>query len=111
MRAWTCVAAFLFLFMLAGCGGSTGNSDIGSVTAVKVTCNPTTITSGQTSQCTASLTCTGKACYNVPTWSATVGTIDINGLFTAPPTDVTLQVNISANVAGVLGSAVVIVNP
>jgi hypothetical protein len=96
----------------AACGGS-GNSNTGTVTSVTVSCSPSTITSGQTSQCTATVTGTGNFSSNV-TWTASAGTISTSGLFTGPQTDVTLLATITATSTqntSISGTANVTVNP
>ncbi len=93
------LAAFLSVFgvvslFLSGCGG--GSSSGGStppptnptITAVSVSCNPTSLPAGQTSQtssCTASVQGTGSFSSAV-TWSASAGTITASGVYTAPAT-------------------------
>jgi hypothetical protein len=54
-----------------------------SITSVSVTCNPTTLNTGGTSQCTAAVQGTGSYSSAV-TWSASAGTINSTGLLTAP---------------------------
>ncbi len=54
-----------------------------SVTLVSITCSAPTVTTGQTSQCSATVQGTGNFSPSV-TWSASVGTISPAGLFTAP---------------------------
>lgn len=66
--------------MACGGGGSSSNP---TITAVTVTCTPTAVQSGQTSQCTAAVTGTGTYTTAV-TWGTTAGTIDSAGLLTAP---------------------------
>lgn len=56
-----------------------------AVTAVAVTCTPATIGPGATSQCAATVQGTGTFSSAV-TWTATGGTINASGLFTAPGT-------------------------
>ncbi len=55
----------------------------GTATAVGVTCTPSSVATGATSQCSATVQGTGNYSSAV-TWSASGGTIDSNGLFTAP---------------------------
>jgi hypothetical protein len=56
-----------------------------SVSSVTVVCSPSTIGPGSTAQCSA--TVQGTAGYSSAlTWTATAGTVDANGLFTAPTT-------------------------
>jgi hypothetical protein len=98
------------LTLMAGCGGGGGSS---AITSVTVTCSPSTILYGQTSQCSATVTGTGNFNSGV-TWMASVGTISSAGLYTAPSQGVLeLQVTITATSVqntGVSGTAAVIVS-
>ncbi len=72
---------------LAGCTGGTFTSTTqsSSITSVSVSCVPTSVQAGQTSQC--SVTVTGSGSYSsAVTWSAVYGTITSSGLYTAPST-------------------------
>ena len=60
-----------------------------------MTCTPTSVQSGQTSQCTATVTGTGSFIDTV-TWTASIGSIDTNGLYTGPAVTVNTQVTITA---------------
>jgi len=117
VRSATITAALCCLLAMAGCGGSSYNynpNDNGSVYSVTVTCDPTTIQSGGTSQCTSSLGCTGKACMSYVYLSASAGSINYAGVFTAPETDTSLQVTITGTVPGtppIVGTTIVTVNP
>ena len=62
-----------------------------TITSVSVACNPTTIDTGTTSQCSATVAGTGSYSSSV-TWSTSTGAIDSNGLFTAPATAATATV-------------------
>lgn len=55
----------------------------GTITSVSVTCSPSTLATGQTSQCNAKVQGTGSFSSAVK-WSATAGAISSAGLFTAP---------------------------
>ena len=106
------------MLVVAACGGnSNDNSSVinGRITSVTVTCNPTTINSTETSQCNASVGCTGKSCYMVAVnWSSSAGSINSSGLFTPPATDMTVQVTITATSVqdpSKSGMAIVTVNP
>lgn len=71
--------------IFAGCGGSSSlksNSALLTITSVAVSCNPSVIQTGQSSQCSASVSGTGGFSTSV-TWAATNGTITPAGLFTA----------------------------
>ena len=96
-----------------GGGGSNNNNGSSSITSVTVSCNPTTLTPNQTSQCTASVTGTGNYSSAV-SWTVSAGSITSAGVFTAPGTDATLMVTITAastQDSSKFGSAVVTVNP
>ena len=85
---------------LAACGGGGGGNSVSNpppptITSVSVTCNPTSVQIGQTSQCTATVTGTGSYSSAV-TWSASAGTINSSGLFTAPSTAGTVTVTATA---------------
>ena len=74
--------------LLAACGGGSGGNGSGTggggaatVTSVSVTCTPTSVQTGQTSQCSASVSGTGNYSSAV-TWSATDGTVTSGGVFT-----------------------------
>lgn len=99
------------VIFLAACGG--GGSSNSTVTGVTVTCSPSTITSGGTSQCSATVTGTGSFSTAV-SWAASNGSISSSGLFTAPGTNTSLQVTVTATSTqntSVAGTATVIVNP
>ena len=97
---WVATIA-LSLAAVAGCGGGSGNSGSGggnppatpTITSVAVSCPSLTVPTGQTTQCSATVSGTGSYSSAV-TWSvsgaasgnATVGTISTSGLYTAPNT-------------------------
>ena len=56
-----------------------------TITSVQVACSPSTVNVGANSQCSATVKGTGSYSSAV-TWSATVGTINASGLFTAAAT-------------------------
>jgi phosphatidylinositol-3-phosphatase len=62
-----------------------------SITSVSVACNPATVNINATSQCNATVKGSGNFSSAV-TWSASIGTVNAAGLFTAPATagDVTV---------------------
>ena len=62
-----------------------------TVTSVAVTCNPSTVAVNVTSQCHAAVQGTGTYSSGV-TWSASGGSIDASGLFTAPALPCTVTV-------------------
>ena len=96
MRLIGTLAAVCCLVALVACGGGSGTST-STITLVGASCNPTSITSGQTSQCTASVSGTGNFSSTV-TWTASGnGTITpAGGLFTAETVPFTTQVTITA---------------
>jgi len=102
------------LTLMAACGGSGSSVPPTTITSVSVSCSPSTIQYGQTSQCSATVTGTGSFSSAV-TWAASAGTISASGLFTAPSGGVTsLQVTITATSTqdtSKSGMATVTVNP
>lgn len=77
---------------MTGCGGggtlppkSSPQSQTSSITSVSVSCNPSSVNAGGTSQCTATVQGTGSYSSAV-TWSASGGTVSAAGIFTAPAT-------------------------
>lgn len=85
MRFVFCVILLLFLGLSTACGrGSNGGTGSGNtITAVSASCSPASIQVGQTSQCIA--TVTGSGTYSTAvTWSASEGSVNSSGLFTAP---------------------------
>ena len=96
-----------------GSGGSGNNVPSSTITSVTVTCTPATIQSGQTSQCSATVTGTGSFSSAV-TWSANAGTISAAGLFTAQVVATSTAVTITATStqdATKSGTAIVTVTP
>lgn len=63
----------------------TVQSSSSTITAVQVVCTPSTVTISATSQCNATVKGTGNYSSAV-TWSASEGSINASGLFTAPAT-------------------------
>jgi hypothetical protein len=97
---------------MAACGGGGGSSN-STVTGVTVSCSPTTVSSGGTSQCSASVTGTGSFNTGV-NWSTSAGSISSSGTLTAPVVTTSLVVTVNATSmqnTGVGGSAFVTVNP
>jgi len=92
MTCKTLLAFSLFgSLCVVGCGGS-GSSGGGTpppasstITSVTASCNPTSVQTGQTSQCSATVMGTGSYATTV-TWSANSGTISSSGLYTASAT-------------------------
>lgn len=80
------------LIALTACGG--GNSSPGGgVVSVLASPANATVVSGKTLQFTAIVSNNSNTTV---TWSATAGTVDASGLFTAPPVDSTTQINVTA---------------
>jgi phosphatidylinositol-3-phosphatase len=98
-RRLSTFAASLFLAIPLACGSSSGtkaptspppspppppsSGSSSTITSVSVSCSPSTIDVSTTSQCNAAVSGTGSYSSSV-TWSASTGTIDATGLFTAP---------------------------
>ncbi len=86
--------ALILLTSLIGCGGgSSGTSTppAPTITSVTASCSPTSIQSGQTSKCTATVSGTGDFSHAV-IWSVDNGTIDQDGNYTAPSSATTASV-------------------
>jgi Protein of unknown function (DUF3443) len=102
------------LSLLAACGGGGGSNGNGTITGVSVSCSPSTVTSGQTSQCSATVTGTGNFSSAVSWTANNNATITSAGLLTAPmvtsATTVTVTATSSQNSA-ISGTATVTVNP
>ena len=92
MRSFVLIVSCAVLLGITACGG--GSSDTSTITGVTMTCTPTTLESGQTSQCTATVTGTGNYITTV-TYAASVGSIDSTGLFTAQAVNTPTQVTIT----------------
>jgi hypothetical protein len=99
MRTLRVLSVACALIVMTACGGS-GNNGGGKnqgggsqIFSVIVNCSPTSLQSGQQSQCHAIVGGTNNASTAV-TWTASAGTIDPSGAFTAPvvvpPTTVTI---------------------
>jgi uncharacterized repeat protein (TIGR03803 family) len=100
------------LLFASACGGGGANGGTPpaspTITSVKVTCASTTVPTGQTSQCSATVSGTGNYSSGI-TWavngtsggSNTVGTVSTAGLYTAPntvPTPFTVSVSATSSV-------------
>jgi hypothetical protein len=88
--------AITAILTLVGCGGggashSGGPQSQATITAVAVTCSPTSVPTGGTSKCNAAVSGTGNFSTSV-TWSATSASIDQSGNFTAPASATTATV-------------------
>lgn len=96
MRFLGLLAAAGCLLMSVACGGGSSSST-STITFVGVSCNPTAITSGQTSQCTSSVSGTGSFSSTVTWVASSGGTINAtSGQFTAGTVPFTTQVTITA---------------
>jgi len=95
LRALALLLAISALLGIIACGGGSSNNSNSTITGVSVSCNPTSIESGQTSTCSATVTGTGT--FNtLVSWSASGGSIDTTGVFTAQPVTAPNQVTITA---------------
>jgi hypothetical protein len=82
--------------LAVACGGGSSSSTTSTITLVSASCNPTAITSSQTSNCTSSVSGTGSFTSTV-TWTASGGgSINSSGVFTAGTVPYTTQVTITA---------------
>lgn len=85
------------LLLSVACGGGSSNTTTSTITVVGASCSPSAITSGQTSQCTASVQGTGSFSSTVFWTASSGGTINAtSGLFTAGTVPFTTQVTITA---------------
>jgi hypothetical protein len=84
-----------------------------TITSVTDSCSPSTILSGQRSQCASTVQGTGNFNTSV-TWTASSGTITTSGLYTAPIVTAATQVTITATAVQdptKSGSTTITVNP
>jgi hypothetical protein len=115
MRAlglWLVVGG-VFLATACGDGGDDESTTAPTITSISVTCSPAIVTSDQTSSCSANVSGTGNFSSAV-TWSASAGSVNSSGLFTAPPVSSATSVTITATStqdSTRSGSATVTVNP
>src|ERR1039457_2072346 len=72
----------------SGAASLTVQSSLSTITSVAVTCTPSTVGVSASSQCNATVQGTG-AYSSAITWSASAGTINASGLFTAPSSPAT----------------------
>ena len=82
------LSACLGVAAVAGCGGGGGSVSqpppvSPTISSVSVVCSPATVVVGAISQCNATVQGTGSYSSAV-TWSATGGTINSSGVYTAP---------------------------
>ena len=94
LRVFALILSSFVLMGIGACGGGS-SSTTSTITAVTVSCTPTTMESGQTSSCAATVTGTGSFSTGV-TWGSTSGSIDANGIFTAPVVTTSTTVTINA---------------
>jgi FG-GAP-like repeat len=83
------------LLLAVGCGGGSSNASSSNasptITSVSVSCSPSSIQVNQTSSCSATVAGTGT--FNpAVNWTASSGSIDGNGTYTAPGTAITATV-------------------
>ena len=109
------ISVLFFMPMLTACGGGNGSAAPAvpppSVSSITVTCTPSTIVAGGTSQCAATVQGAGNY-SNAVTWSATSGTISTNGLFTAPAAAATVTITAtSTQDTSISGKASITVQP
>ena len=75
----------------AACGSGASDSQPSSISSVSVVCMPSAVVTNATSQCNANVQGT-EPYSSAVTWSASGGTINVSGLFTAPASPVTVTV-------------------
>ena len=96
MRILGILAGVFCLALLSACGGGSGTTT-STITLVGSSCSPTSITSQQTTQCTATVSGTGNFSSTVFWTANTGGTINATtGLFTASTVPFSTQVTITA---------------
>ena len=99
--------------LMTACGGG-GNSGGGAtITSVTASCSPSTVTSGQASQCSATVMGTGNFSSSV-TWTTNAGQVSSSGLLTAPIVSGNTPVTVTATStqdSSKSGSGSVTVNP
>jgi len=97
VRVLATLAAVGCLLMAVACGGGSSNSGTSTITLVGASCNPTSITAGQNSTCTATVSGTGSFSSTVSWTASGFGTITpAGGIFTASSVPFTQQVTITA---------------
>lgn len=113
IRRFGLLLAVTSIIGMAACGGGGGGNGGSTVTSVMVSCSPSTVTSGASSQCTATVNGTGNFSTGV-TWTTSAGSISPTGLLTAPKVTTNLLVTVTATSTqntNVAGTATVSVNP
>jgi phosphatidylinositol-3-phosphatase len=88
IRSMAAVVMSMILLTGTGCGGGSSASQpslpsSSSISSVSVVCAPSSVALSATSQCNATVQGTGSFSSAV-TWTASAGTINASGLFTAP---------------------------
>ncbi|HZD76147.1 MAG TPA: alkaline phosphatase family protein [Acidobacteriaceae bacterium] len=100
LRPASVMSASLLVLLVAGCGGgSVGGKTMTTppiISSVSVVCTPSSISTGATSQCNATVQGTGMYSSMV-TWTASGGTIDANGMLTAPNSAATVTVTATSS--------------
>ena len=107
------VLASLGAMVACGSSSSGGGGTTPTITSVTASCSPSTVSSGQTSQCSATVSGTGSFSSTV-TWSTNAGQISSSGLLTAPIVSGSTPVVVTATStedAGKSGTATVTVTP
>lgn len=104
-----CPTLWLALFSFAGCGGGGsvgGSGPTASITSVAVSCDTSSLqlsaVEQPTTQCTAIVTGAGSYSTGV-NWTATVGTVSTNGLFS--PTGITAAANVTVTATSQVDSS------
>lgn len=105
--------ACAIVVLFSGCGGkiplASSASQTSAVTAVSVTCSPSSVADGGTAQCTASVQGTGSYSSAV-TWSTSAGSISAAGVWTAPTSAGTVTITAtSTQQPSLTGSATVLI--
>jgi hypothetical protein len=94
-RLLSALVVFLLSLTITACGsggsGSEPNPGSSAISSVSLVCTPSTLSPNATSQCTAAVQGTGSY-SSVVTWSASSGSINASGLFTAPASAGTVTV-------------------
>jgi len=103
----------LTVIWMAACGGSGTSSNTSTVTSVMASCTPSTVYSGQISQCSATVSGTGNFSTSV-NWTSNAGSIGSSAVLTVPTVTAPQTVTVTATstqTSSVTGTATVTVNP